>query len=56
MAFKSRSQTFHTNVKVFAYKDLLISLVYGDSYRAKVLLARSLHLYLTFEVKVKGDT
>ena len=37
MAFKSRSQTFHTNV-IFAYIiKTLISLVYGDSYRAKVL-------------------
>ena len=38
MAFKSRSQTFYTNV-IFAYKDRWISLVYGDSYRAKVLFS-----------------
>ena len=37
MAFKSRSQTFHTNV-IFAYI-IKISLAYGDSYRAKVLLS-----------------
>ena len=38
MAFKSRSQTFHTNV-IFAYIRLIDFLVYGDSYRAKVLLS-----------------
>ena len=52
MAFKSRSQTFHTNV-IFAYiikADLFhwyMVIVIG----LKFYLAQSLHLCLTFEVK-----
>ena len=57
MAFKSRSQTFHTNV-IFAfimktdwfhwYMMIVIGL--------KFYFAQSLHLCLIFEVKVKGFT
>ena len=52
MAFKSRSQTFHTNV-IFAYiikADLFhwcMVIVIGLTF----YLAQSLHLYLIFEVK-----